>query len=126
MDDSLDTSLNRHIACRAEDSLRLPSLTLLRVYGVPPPGSTTATKVPRQATGKGAEVGGEEKAVSSNPGTRGATEHDALLFAVHRGSRCNTPCRESDDSVRFAGICVVTLRTSSFHEGALGKRRHPL
>lgn len=56
--------------------------------GVPPPGSTTVTTVPRRAAGEGAEVGGEEKAVSSNPGTRGAAEHGrSSLRGAAGGSR---------------------------------------
>lgn len=69
-------------------------------------------------------MGGEEKAVSSNPGTRGAAQQDASRSTKHRhqggeGERCTTPQRGCGDSSWTGAVCaVLTLATSSFHEGA--------
>ncbi|MPC33754.1 hypothetical protein E2C01_027115 [Portunus trituberculatus] len=102
--------------------------------GVPPPGTTTVTTVPRRAAGEGAEVGGEEKAVSSNPGTRGAAEHDAVLFVQQRAgieeqhAQARRRRGDLDSGNMYCIYAVLTHRTPTSHEGApgLGKCRHPL
>lgn len=60
--------------------------------------------MPSRVSGEGAEVGGKEKAVSSNPSTRGATEQDAFLSAKpHRAG-----LGKGGDATRRLGVGVVT------------------